>query len=312
MVFFPLGLRRAATDPFVIGVLAVLAASTLSSVGWVLEEQAIARLAPLPVVCVGQLLGGAILVAIGLVKSSTPIEKAAQGVTLPFLLFAVIRGAALSLLFGYCLTLTSSSKIMFLTKIEPYVVLLIQIVFHGHRTSIMHLTLLAAHVAGAVVLSTGGVLQASADIAGDLLIFAAVVGNAMLYAPLQRYSRDMGALYASGFSQLVGGVVLVPFVVALSGQAFATSESHLVGWGYLLATVFVFYVASSGLWFFSLTSVPAWLASALRCVGPLIAAPVAWLMFGKGLTAVQTLGAVAVIVTSMWMVVVERRRGAIL
>ncbi len=308
MLFFATALKKLGSEPFVIGVLAVLTASALSSVGWILEEQAISRLAPLPVVCVSHLLGGACLLLLGLWRSKKPLVEAARAVTFPFFLFSVVRCAALSLLFGYCLTLTSSSKIMFLTKIEPYVVLLIQIVFHGHRTSVAHLALLAAHVAGAIVLSTGGVFHLSADIAGDLLIFAAVVVNAMLYAPSQRYTRDMGAMYASGFSQLIGGAVLLPFMVALSMPMFAFTEAHLIGWAYMVATVLVFYVASSSLWFFSLTEVPAWLASALRCVGPLIAAPIAWLVFNKGLTVPQSLGAVTVVLTSMLMVVLEKRK----
>jgi drug/metabolite transporter (DMT)-like permease len=86
------------------------------------------------------------------------------------------------------------------------------------------------------------------------------------------------------------------------------TTEHLIGWYYALATVVVFYVLSSGLWFFSLKEVPAWLASALRCVGPVIAAPIAWIVFDQRLTTLQMFGALTVVGTSLWMVVLEQRR----
>jgi drug/metabolite transporter (DMT)-like permease len=168
--------------------------------------------------------------------------------------------------------------------------------------------LLAIHLAGAIVLSTGGSLVISADTLGDLLILVAVTGNAALYGPSQRYAQQMGAFYASGLSQLIGGVVLIPFLIATSPDSYIGSPEHVTGWYYALATVVVFYVLSTGLWFFSLKEVPAWLASALRCVGPVIAAPIAWLVFNEGLTTLQTCGALVVVGTSLWMVVLERRR----
>jgi drug/metabolite transporter (DMT)-like permease len=94
----------------------------------------------------------------------------------------------------------------------------------------------------------------------------------------------------------------------ISPDSYLGTSEHVVGWYYTLATVAVFYVLSTALWFFSLKEVPAWLASALRCVGPVIAAPIAWLFFNQGLTLLQTCGALVVVATSLWMVVLERRR----
>lgn len=295
-------------ERFLAGILAILCASMLSSIGWILEGEAILRLAPLPVICASSLLGGACLLALGCFTGAKTLREASASITPAFILFSIVRSAILSLLFGYCLTLTSSTKTMFLTKIEPYIVLLIQIVFYGHRTTAAHIILLLVHLAGAIVLSTGGSLVFSADTLGDLLILVAVTGNAALYGPSQRYAQKMGALYASGASQLIGGIALIPFLLTISPDSCLGTPEHLVGWYYTLATIAVFYVVSTALWFFSLKEVPAWLASALRCVGPVIAAPIAWLIFGKGLTPLQTCGALIVVGTSLWMVILERRR----
>jgi probable blue pigment (indigoidine) exporter len=282
----------------------------LSSIGWIFEGEAIARLAPVPVICLASLLGGACLLSLGACTGKRSLKEILPYITLSFLIFSVFRSGILSLLFGYCLTLTSSTKAMFLTKIEPYIVLLIQILFHGHRTTPAHLLLLGAHLAGAVVLSTGGSLVLSTDRWGDILILVAVTGNAALYGPSQRYAQQMGAFYASGSSQLLGGIALTPLLLATPIHSFVGAPEHLVGWYYTLATVVVFYILSTGLWFFSLKEVPAWLASALRCVGPIIAAPIAWLVFGQGLTPLQSLGGLVVVGTSLWMIILERGRPA--
>jgi DME family drug/metabolite transporter len=295
-------------ERFLAGVFAILCASMLSSVGWIFEGEAMARLAPVPVICVSSLLGGACLLGFGYITGRKSLRGVLFSITISFVIFSILRSAAISLLFGYCLTLTSSTKTMFLTKIEPYIVLLIQILFYGHRTTPAHLALLAVHLAGAIVLSTGGSWSLSADTLGDLLILVAVTGNAALYGPSQRYAQQMGALYASGISQLIGGIALVPLLLMTATDSFMGTTEHLIGWYYALATVVVFYVLSSGLWFFSLKEVPAWLASALRCVGPVIAAPIAWIVFDQRLTTLQMFGALTVVGTSLWMVVLEQRR----
>ena len=84
---------------------------------------------------------------------------------------------------------------------------------------------------------------------------------------------------------------LAPFLLLLARDMFVPTPEHIAGWGYALATVLSFYVLSNALWFFSLKQVPAWLASALRCVGPVFAAPLAWILFDSRMNFVQISGA---------------------
>lgn len=300
-------MTSAHTDRFSVSVSAIVLASVLSSLGWIFEGEAVARLSPLTVVCVSLLMSGTILVSWGYFRSRSSISVLRSALSFRFVLFSIIRSAFVSLVFGFCLTLTSSTKIMFLTKIEPYVVLLIQMLFYGHRTSAQHVILLGVHIFGAVILSTGGQFAFTVDTWGDLLILLAIIVNAALYTPSHGYAHTLGALYASGSSQLIGGLVLLPPMLFFSLGDFSHSSAHTVGWLYVLATVLVFYVFSNALFFFSLKGIPAWLASALRCVGPVVAAPIAWFVFQKPLTLVQCCGAFLVVATSMWMVILERR-----
>lgn len=298
-----------AQQQYTAGVVAVVVASVLSSLAWVFEGEAIERLSALSVVTSSLLCGGLLLCVVGWVSRARTLAVVLRAITPEFILYSLVRSSILTLAFGFCLTLTSSSKTMFLTKVEPYIVLLIQMVWYGHRTTPFHLTLLAVHLGGAVLLSTGGVFELSSAILGDLLILLAVVGNALLYGPSQRFARQLGASYASGLSQLLGGLVLLPFALWFCQADLQLTPHHLTGWGYTVLTILVYYVGSTGLWFFALQQLPAWLASALRCVGPVVGAPLAWICFGHALGSLQVAGAFLVVTTSGMMVVHEQRHG---
>jgi drug/metabolite transporter (DMT)-like permease len=294
-------------ERFYLGVVALLAASILSSLGWVFEGEAVQRISPVAVICISLVLGGISQLLIAKVLRQKLVNPIGTIPLKGFIAYSIIRTSILSTLFAYCLTLTSSSKAMFLTKIEPYIVLLIQILFYGHATTRHHLILLAIHLVGALLLSTGGDFSFSKDLLGDALIFIGVVIHAALYQPSHKYSLTMGSLMASGISQLIGGIVLLPIVLIWYRSAFELTPQHQIGWYYALLTVVVFYIASTGLWFYSLKAVPAWLASALRCAGPVVAAPFAWFLFNQRLSLIQTLGALVVVATSAIMVVLEKR-----
>lgn len=291
---------------FMLGVAAVIAASVLSSIGWVLEGEAVARLSPLAVACTSHLLGALCLLSLARMRGPGPSLDLIKAQGLRLFFFGIIRNALCTLMFATCLTLTSSAKVMFLTKIEPYLILLVDWFVYRQRTEGRQIAILAVHILGAILLSTSGKVQLSGAVAGDLLLVTAIFINALYYRPAQRLAHEFGSMWASGLSQLCGGVVLLPLMLLFSSSHLSFTEGRAVGWGYVVGTVLVFYVASTSLWFFSLKSVPAWINSALRCVGPVVAAPIAWLVFNEVLTPVQLGGAAIVVGTSILMIVVER------
>ena len=60
----------------------------------------------------------------------------------------------------------------------------------------------------------------------------------------------------------------------------------------------MFQVIGLTLWFVALKFMQGWIVSALRAVGPVIAAPFAFLFFGQSLSCFQVGGAVLVLATS--------------
>lgn len=294
-----------------LSIAALILASVLSSTAWILEGEAVLRLHPLPVTCVSNLLGGFILLGFARSRSAPPPTAQLRESLGSFLSLVLARNVIGTFLFATCLTMTSSSKVMFLTKIEPYLVLFLHWLIFRNRIGAGQFALLAVHVAGAVLLSTGGHLDFSASLMGDVLVLTGVTLNALTYDPAQRIARSYGALWASGLSQLAGGVILLPFTLWFTSGYFSMQPPYDVGWAYALATVMVFYVISSALWFYSLRDLPPWLSSALRCVGPVIAAPVAFFAFDQRLSTLQVMGAAVVVLTSVWMVILERPKSPV-
>ena len=63
----------------------------------------------------------------------------------------------------------------------------------------------------------------------------------------------------------------------------------------------LYSLASQALWYASLKTVQGWMVSALRALGPLLAAPVAFFLFGETLEPMQLVGAAIVLLTSLLM-----------
>lgn len=225
----------------------------------------------------------------------------------PFLLVLFLRNIFGFLVFTWALLMTSSAKVMFLTKVEPYLVLFLHWLLYNERIPRNDLLLLLVHVLGAILLSTGGEFHLQIEQMGDLLVFLGILANSLMYRPGKILADAWGASTVTVLSGFAAGLLLLPFAIFFQSADFAWTASHQIGFSYLLLTVVIYYVISSTLWFYSLQGVAAWLNSALRCVGPVVAAPLAYFLFGKTLTFSQLLGASIVILTSLLLLRSNRK-----
>jgi probable blue pigment (indigoidine) exporter len=64
------------------------------------------------------------------------------------------------------------------------------------------------------------------------------------------------------------------------------------------------------LWYWALERLDGWLVSALRAVGPVLAAPVAWIFFEQKLSPLQILGAAIVLLTAFLLSKLQARSTA--
>ncbi len=282
--------------------LAGILGSVFSSIAWITEQETLRYLSPLTVAAVAPLVAGILMAPYALRYHRVPTRDEIRRLQMPFLAVLLMRNIFGVLIFTSALTMTSSAKVMFLTKIEPYVVLFLHWLLYKERVPSRDMALLVVHVIGAVILSTGGEFRIHVEQLGDILVLIGIVANALMYRPGRMLAEAWGAGFVTTIGSLLAGILLLPFALYFHLDDFSLHGEHLTGYCYLFFTVIIFYIISTTLWFYSLKGIEPWLNSALRCVGPVVAAPIAWYFFAKPLTVAQIFGAFLVVLTSALLV----------
>lgn len=278
------------------GLLFAIISPFLSSISTIFKSEATKALGPFTVLSFGSLLGASILIIFILLRKHKVILKNFRDNFKDLFLLVITRGLLGELLFTLGLSLTLGVKAIFFTKAEPYFVLLWNWILKKEPIKLNHLILLAIHISGAVLLSTGGKFEViqGAQI-GDLLIILAMGLFALSYFPASRVSIKLGASQTNILMLLVSGLFFLPFAFLFSNsQIFNFNKS----WIYLFVYVVLFTTVGLTFWFASLKTVKGWIVSAFRSIGPLAGLPFAYLFFGEKLNNLQLLGGAIVITTS--------------
>ncbi|MBX7145241.1 MAG: DMT family transporter [Oligoflexia bacterium] len=282
-------------------IVASIIPTVASSLSWISCHQSVQALGTLTYAAVTSLVTAIISLSIGWSKSNIPSIDLVRKNWRTFLTLLLTRHLVCGVALFHALNFTSASKIMFLTKMEPYIVLLWSWLFQGQTISRRSLGLLSLHIVGAILLSTGGSLHLTVETYGDLIVLLSLVGLAGSYLPAQKLAREAGSIAAVAVPSLIEGIVLLPIALFVAPESFSLTPVSMRGWYYLVISVLLFNIIAQLLWFYSLRHFEAWLSSALRCLGPVLAAPIAWLFYDQGLNALQVVGASTVIATSFLM-----------
>jgi drug/metabolite transporter (DMT)-like permease len=224
----------------------------------------------------------------------------------PLLQLTACRAVFSNLIYTAGLAYTSGVEAVFLTKMEPYLVIFWCWFLDKERPSSQHLFLLLVHVAGAVLLSVGDA-SGSFEISwvGDLLIVCAVVTAALSYRFAPQVTKVLTPFQTAAVAETLGGLVSLPLALLVCPLEFGREQQ--IGWLYIAAHSVLFYNVAIVLLYASLGGIQGWLSSALRATGPLFAAPIALLFFGETLTTLQIVGAAIVLLTSA--LISKDRRG---
>src|SRR3989344_4678559 len=284
-----------------------IASPFFSSVATVFKSGAAKTLSPLTVVVIGGLIGGVLLFLLSKAfKEKITLNKVKLHIRSlsALVIFRTILG---ELFFTYGLSQTDVIKAIFFTKVEPYFVLLIGVLFLREKIKLHHLFLHTIHLGGAILLSTGGSIgQVGRAQIGDLFIIIAMALFASSYNYGKKLAHSIGSISSNALAMLIGSLILLPFMILFSPP----SLSWNIGWVYLLLYVILFNVIALTLWFASLRSVRGWMVSALRYIGPVLGAPVAYSLFGETLNIAQIFGAVVIISTS-FLIAREHLKGSL-
>jgi drug/metabolite transporter (DMT)-like permease len=223
-------------------------------------------------------------------------------------MLTLCRPVVSNTIFSIGIFYTSAVEAVFLTKMEPYLVIFWVWLLDGKRPTGNHLALLLVHIAGAILLSAGN-HKMDQGIAwfGDLIIVCAVVSAALSYRYAPQVTKSLKPLQTAAVVETLGGLITLPLIFLASPLTF--SDQEMVGWMYIGVHSILFYILAISLLYASLGGIDGWLSSALRATGPLVAAPVAIIFLGETLTATQAVGALIVLATSALISKRDGRRG---
>lgn len=278
------------------GLFFAIASPFLSSIATVFKGGAVKLLNPLVVLAFSSLIGGIILLFFLLLRRQKINFKAILKNKADFLSLVLTRQILGEVLFTVGLGLTDAIKAIFFTKVEPYFVLYWHWMLRKEKIKRSHLVLLAIHITGAILLSTGGKFMGfGKPQVGDLFIIAAMGLFSLSYLPASKLSKRLGAVQTNSSMLLIAGLLFLPLAVIFSESRVWNLS---LGWGYLLGHTVIFATIGLTFWFASLKTVKGWMVSALRSLGPLLGAPVAFLFLGETLTSVQLIGGAIVLTTS--------------
>lgn len=280
------GLIQAVISPF------------FSSLSTIIAAQALKSLNPLAARSFGAMFASFILFVI-LVLSRDKIHITSfKSSLLDISKLILLRPLIGNILLVYGLSLTSGIKAIFFTKVEPYFVLIWSWILRKEKITPKHAILLFFHILGAIILSTGDSFKIGKTQIGDLLIILAMLFLSLSYFYAEKVSKKLGARKTVMVTEGIAGVILLPFIVLFIPSSKYASSALIIPWFYMAVSVLLFTVLSLTLWYSSLKSVKGWIVSALRSIGPILGAPVAWLVFGQKLTPIQIGGGLIVLFTS--------------
>lgn len=284
-----------------------LLSSALSSVGTLFKVEGVKTVPPLVAAAGGVLFAGFLLWMYLILVQQLPSRASIKKVWRPLMMLTLCRPVISNILFTTGISMSSGVEAVFLTKMEPYLVIFWVWLLDRHRPSSSHLLLLIVHVIGAVLLSAGGMSHdGGISWAGDLIIVCGVVTAALSYRYSPQVTRVLTPVQAATIAETIGGLVTLPLALLLCPLRFGLEEQ--MGWLYLAVHAVMFYVFAVALLYSSLKGIEAWLSSALRAVGPIIATPIALLFFGDSLSPIQALGAAIVVVTSALISRAEKKK----
>jgi len=188
---------------------------------------------------------------------------------------------------------TSVANATLLANAAPIFVALVAWLWLGERLRGTFLMGLVIALTGAVLVMRTSFALSHQHFKGDLL----AVATALFYTGYQISVKQLRVKHATGtlmfWSALVSSLVLLTVALAL-GETMMPATTR--GWSVLLALAVISHVGGQGLIAWALAHGPASASSVSLLWQPVVAAFMAWLVFGELLSGTHAVGAVVVLV----------------
>lgn len=197
---------------------------------------------------------------------------------------------------------TTVANSTFLTNLAPIFVAAGAWLWFDQRVSRLLSVAMVTALAGSALLVGPNVFDSGTRLRGDALgvLTAVFYAGYLLTVKRARARASTAALMA--LSTSVSAAALLP-VVLLSPQPMWPADAR--GWSVLLGLALLTQVLGQGLIAYALAHLPATSSSVSLLIQPVVAATLAWWLFGEALGAAQFLGA-ALVLTGIYL---ARRAG---
>jgi drug/metabolite transporter (DMT)-like permease len=243
-------------------------------------------------------IGSAILLPLamrrgGVLSSATPKDRL-------FLFLQAFTGVFLfTVLLLYGLKLTGAASAGIITSTTPAVVGLISFVFLREHLSLNKGAGIALTVLGIAAVNMVGI-EPGADggavsLLGNLLVFGAVIGEALFTIFRKVTSREVSFLTTATLMSVLGFFMFLPFAV-YEAIGFDFSAVSAGEWGYILYYGIVVTVVAYILWFRGVADVPASTAAVFTGVMPVSSVLLSYVVLGEPFSWTHVAGVLCVLV----------------
>jgi drug/metabolite transporter (DMT)-like permease len=194
-------------------------------------------------------------------------------------------------------SLTSAVKAVFLLGFEPAFVVIASVIFLKEKLSSKQIILIIILIIGAFLLSTNGRLDIfSTAQLGDLFVVIAVFLFACSYIPAQDVVKKTNSTTLAIFSNLVGGLILIPVAFTIFNVQSLNLNSSVIP--LIFANTILFSVFALFCFYTALKTTKKWIVSSLLQLAPIPGAIIAYIWLGDTLNFVQLVGAGIILVSS--------------
>lgn len=179
--------------------------------------------------------------------------------------------------------------------VQPMVVLVLAASLIGDRIRPRYVVACLLGAVGVVLLVFQG--PVALDLVGVAAALVAAVSMATGITLTKLWGRPdgVGLLPFTGWQLTAGGLVTLPFTLAVEGLPATLSTTNLIGFGYLIV---LGAVLSYVIWFRGIERLPALAVSFLALGSPIVATVLGYLILHQTLSILQ-LGGIATIITAV-------------
>jgi drug/metabolite transporter (DMT)-like permease len=219
-------------------------------------------------------------------------ETSARGRISPLLFLAGLFFAIDMGLYNWSLSFTSIAHATLIVNLAPVIALTAGVFLFGERLGAAKIGGLTIAIGGAAAMTFARADSAGGTLLGNGMAAAAMIGYALYLVAVKRARREHDTYSIMLWSSVSAAAVMFAAAILLGERLLPAGPS---GWAALIALGLISHVLGQGLVAFGMRESPVGLASILLLTQPIVAALLAWAVFGESMGVFEAAGACLVL-----------------